>query len=155
MPGVSRTAILLGFVNAFNPGPYTVATGTGAARATRSPHATPKSPVPSGSNNNSSIALFMSSRDLIDPWGLQYAVPMQASPTIPPGFVSHPGLATLIEGGLLEPSPLNRAAGFEIFFTAACAPADGCSANTTGIFLMTTHNFSTYSSPLRVGQVPL
>ena len=89
------------------------------------------------------VALFRCSR---------YMVPMQAT-AIPmsTNFTLPPALATVVEGGLLEPNPLaSPTAGFEVFYTAPCTPA----CNGTAVYVMSTLDFHVYSAPLRVAVLP-
>jgi hypothetical protein len=64
----------------------------------------------------------MDPSDLVEPWGKQELVA-----TLPATDVSSlyddcnfsvPGLRTLLQGGLLAPNPLRKAAGFELFFSS-------------------------------------
>ena len=79
-------------------------------------------PPPQQANATAALPLlFMDPSDLVEPWGKQELVATPAtdvSSLYDDCNFSVPGLRTLLQGGLLAPNPLRKAAGFELFFSS-------------------------------------
>ena len=98
--------------------------------------------------------LFMAPSDVSDAWGVQYAVASQATDVSGSSFTQHPGLLSIVQGGLLPPNPARGGSDIEIFFTATCADCNE-TAGGEALYYMTTRNFSSYTAPVRVAQLPV
>ena len=112
--------------------------------------------------------LFMSADDLFTPWGKQTMVApsmenVSAQVCGSPHHCdfSHPGIWQLLQGGLMSTNPLRPDAGFELFFATGDDTAIYSSTERAGagsgwaksIYFMTTRDFVTYTSAVRVASI--